>query len=141
MVPNTITNNRENIMSRPHKTTAVRYSTATKKNALSLFSKGWTVAEIAKKHKTTAQTIHNWKKQFPEFVSATVVTSLSKNGVAKVRTIKTKPKKRSNTLTITLSAKQYEELIRQAKEDLRTIDSQVKFYLLNGIRNHHGIPF
>jgi transposase-like protein len=133
MVFNLITHNMESSMK------AIRYSDATKKNAMSLLSKGMTIAQVARKHNTTVQTVHYWKKQFPELVKKTVVTSLSTNGVAPVKA--TKPKKKLNAVTITLPVKVYEELAKQAKEDIRTLDSQAKFYILNGIRNHHGIPF
>ena len=123
----------------------VRYSEATKKNALSLLSKGWTVAQVAKKHNTSIPTIHYWKKQYPELAAKSTHNTLFtetgnvKNGLPKVK--HSKSKKKLNTITITLSRKVYEELLKQAKEDIRTSDSQAKFYILNGIRNHHCIPF
>ena len=135
MVFNTITTNMENNM----KTRAIRYSDATKKNAMSLLSKGMTIAQVAKKHNTTVQTVHYWKRQFPELVTKTIITNLLRNGAAKTKTVKAK--KKSNAVTITLTVKMHEDLVRQAKEDLRTVDSQAKYYILNGIRNHHGIPF
>ena len=135
MVLNTITNNMENIMKTK---TAIRYSKATKKNALSLFSKGWTTKEIAKKHKTTAVTINNWKNKYPEWVTKTIVTSISKNGTAKVAKTN-KPK--AKALNIKLTDAELKELGKQARVDIRTVESQAKFYILNGIRNHHGIPF
>ena len=136
MVYNTITNNMENTM----KKEVMRYSEATKKNALSLLGKGWTVAEIAKKHNTSVPTIHYWKKQYPELVTKTIVTSISKNGVAKANTIKAK-KKKPTSVTVTLSVDFYKQITSQAKDDCRTIEGQVKYYVLNGIRNYSSIPF
>ena len=117
--------------------TAIRYSEATKKNALSLFSKGWTASEIAKKHKTTVPTVLYWKKTYPELVNETVVTSLSKNGIVKTKAKKKMP----NNVTITLSEDNYKQIVRQAKDECRTVDGQIKYYVLNGIRNYSGIPF
>ena len=137
MVLNTITNNMEKRMKSK---TAIRFSDATKKNALSLLSKGWTIAEVAKKHKTTVQSIHNWKKDYPDLATKTVITSLSKTGTPKVKTV-SKSRKKPNTVTITLSETFHKEIAKQAREDCRTIDQQVRYYVLNGVRNYRGIPF
>ena len=119
----------------------LRYSYATKKNALSLIAKGWTIAEIAKKHKTTSQSVNNWKNQYPQLVSKTVITSLSKTGAPKVKDVKKRVKRKSNTVTLTLNDTFLKEIAKQAREDCRTIDQQVRYYVLNGIRNYRGIPF
>tara|TARA_R100000664_G_scaffold19628_1_gene28753 strand:- start:2930 stop:3325 length:396 start_codon:yes stop_codon:yes gene_type:complete len=123
--------------------TSVRYSEATKVNALKLLAKGWTISEVAKKHKTTVQSIHTWKKKYPNIKTKVVLTKLgNNNGEVTAKSVKTKKsKKKANTVTITLPEQMIKELNRQAKEDLRTLDAQIKFYVLNGIRNHHGIPF
>lgn len=123
--------------------TSVRYSEATKINALTLLSKGWTVNEVAKKHKTTVQSIHTWKKKYPGVANKVVLTKLgNKNGEVTAKSAKTKKsKKKANTVTIALPEQMMKDLNRQAREDLRTLDAQIKFYVLNGIRNHHGIPF
>tara|TARA_Y100001938_G_scaffold150561_1_gene242088 strand:+ start:12277 stop:12651 length:375 start_codon:yes stop_codon:yes gene_type:complete len=120
--------------------TALRYSSATKKNALSLISRGWLISEIAKKHNTTIATIYAWKKKYPHWVTLKnqVNGVLTKSEGKKA--IKT-PKKKVNTVTIKLTGKFADDLAKQAKEDIRTLDAQAKYYILNGIRNHHGIPF
>ena len=127
---------------------AVRYSKATKINPLTLLSKGWTVNEVAKKHKTTVQSIHSWKKKYPGVANKVVLTKLGNNtGEVFAKTIKPKAKKAKkakkslNSVTITLNKDIIKELSSQAKADIRTIESQAKYYILNGIRNHIGIPF
>ena len=119
--------------------THVRYSEATKVNALKLLSQGWSMKDVAKKHKTTVQSVHMWKKKYPE-ISTKVITSVDKTGLIKTKS-KRKAKKKANTHTIILTDEMLKELNRHAREDCRTLDGQIRYYILNGIRNHHGIPF